>query len=403
MAGLLSCCRPGRRRPDLWGHSAPWRPVAPVCGRGRSRGGIAVVLSPGAAPPRFVAAIRPVAVPLCRAIRPVPGRRPSVWGGTEQWPRSNKGGHRAGQSRPLTAVQCVSVSKCVQCASVSPAVTGAMKRGCAAAPCAAESAGSSAGHTGGDAIRPGGGDDAGGCGGRRPLHSGRKADDGAARAVSANDGATHGGARGNGASGDGASLGGAGGDGASLSGAGGDGASLRGAGGHSASLGGACGAGASLAGAGGDSASLGGVAGGGIQRSRRRRRRDPGARASMSSASASGGGGGRATGGSAGEGGERGGRRALLPPPLPVRGRTSLQAALSALRVELARVRARAKRAQAELADAERRVHAAKQVATDAGILLCDVRQSERAAHAAVLCEVRAFVREGRARPAPGL
>jgi len=134
---------------------------------------------------------------------------------------------------------------------VVPAVTGAMTRGCPASQCAADGARSSTARAGGDAIRPGRGEDAGGCG-RRPLSSGREADDGAARAVSADDGATHGGARGNGAGSDGASLGGDGGDGASLGGAGGDGATHGGARGN-----GAGGDGASLGGAGGDGAATG--------------------------------------------------------------------------------------------------------------------------------------------------
>jgi len=172
----------------------------------------------------------------------VAARRPSLWGGAEQWPRSRNGGHWAGQSLPLTAVHC---------ASVAPGVTGVMTRGCPAAPCTADGARSSTARAGGDAIRPGGGEDAGGCGGR-PLSSGREANDGAARAVSADDGATHGGARGNGAGGDGASLGGDCGDGASLGGAGGDGATHGGARGNSAG-----GDGASLGGAGGDDAATG--------------------------------------------------------------------------------------------------------------------------------------------------
>ena len=66
------------------------------------RGGPSVVLSPGAARPLCLGAIRPVAA-----------HRPSVWGGSEQWPRVKKGGHRAGQSRPLTALQCASVASAV--------------------------------------------------------------------------------------------------------------------------------------------------------------------------------------------------------------------------------------------------------------------------------------------------
>jgi len=73
------------------------------------------------------------------------------------------------------------------------------------------------------------------------------------------------------------------------------------------------------------------------------------------------------------------------------------------LRVQLARVRVRATRANAELADAERLVDVAKQAVTDAGILLSELQPSEHAAHAAVLREMRALVREGRARPVPGL
>ena len=46
--------------------------TAPVCGGGQSRGGIRVALSRGAAPPRFVGAIRPVAA-----------RRPIVWEGPQ--------------------------------------------------------------------------------------------------------------------------------------------------------------------------------------------------------------------------------------------------------------------------------------------------------------------------------
>ena len=135
----------------------------------------------------------------------------------------------------------------------------------------------------------------------------------------------------------------------------------------------------------------------------RGRRREAGAGASLSTASASGGGGGCPAGGSAGKRGERGGRSALPPPPLSVRGPTSLQAALSALHVELARVSVRATRANAELADAERLVDVAKQAVTDAGILLSELQPREHAAQAAVLREMRALVREGRARPAPGL
>jgi len=82
---------------------------------------------------------------------------------------------------------------------------------------------------------------------------------------------------------------------------------------------------------------------------------------------------------------------------------TSLQAALSALRVELAHVRARAVRANAKSADGERLVDMAKQAATGVGILPSEQQQSERAAQAAVLRDMRAFVRDGRARPETGL
>ena len=62
MAGPVSCCRPGRRRPSVWRRSAPWWPAAPVCGGDSPRGGPYVLLSPGAAPPQHVGATRPVAV-----------------------------------------------------------------------------------------------------------------------------------------------------------------------------------------------------------------------------------------------------------------------------------------------------------------------------------------------------